>query len=121
MQDPHPFAKSHEAPWGSWEVLLTEPGHQVKRIHVKAGKRLSYQTHAKRSEHWFVVQGSGLAVLGGKDIPLSAGQSLDVPVGAPHRMGNPGNSELIFIEVQRGDYLGEDDIVRLDDDFGRVR
>ena len=88
---------------------------------VKAGNRLSYQTHSKRSEHWVVVRGQGLAVLNDKEVSLLPGESLDVPVGVAHRMGNPGKEELVFIEVQLGSYFGEDDIVRIQDDHGRTR
>jgi mannose-6-phosphate isomerase len=116
--DPH--AKSDVRPWGRWEVVLEEPSYRVKRIVVLPGKRLSYQTHKRRSEHWVVVGGRGLATLDGRQVPLGPGDSVDVPLQAPHRMANPGTEDLVFIEVQRGSYFGEDDIVRLEDDFGRA-
>ena len=106
-------------PWGSYTVLATAADHQVKSITVDGGRRLSYQTHQHRSEHWHVVAGSGLVTLDGADIAVAPGSTVDVPVGAPHRIANTGDVPLVFIEVQRGDYFGEDDIVRLDDDFGR--
>ena len=107
-------------PWGRWETLLTEPQYQVKRITVKPGKRLSYQTHAKRGEHWIVVQGEALVTLDGRALRLKPGQSIDIPVKAAHRAANEGSRDLVFIEIQRGDYFGEDDIVRLEDDYGRA-
>jgi mannose-6-phosphate isomerase len=91
----------------------------VKRIEVLPGKRLSYQKHAQRAEHWFVVEGTAKVTLDDEEITVRAGESIDIPVGAAHRVENPGEENLVFIEVQRGSYLGEDDIVRLQDDFGR--
>jgi mannose-6-phosphate isomerase len=107
-------------PWGSYEVLAHGERYQLKRIVVLPGRRLSYQRHARRAEHWFVVAGQGEVLLDGDKIPLQPGDAIDIPVGAAHRMSNPGASELVFIEVQTGSYFGEDDIVRLEDDFGRV-
>jgi mannose-6-phosphate isomerase-like protein (cupin superfamily) len=109
-----------ERPWGSYTVLDHGDGYQVKHIEVLPGKRLSYQKHAHRSEHWVVVQGQAIVTLDGQDRSLAQGDTVDVAVGAAHRIANPGDSRLVFIEVQRGDYLGEDDIVRLADDFGRA-
>jgi mannose-6-phosphate isomerase len=109
-----------ERPWGHYTVVDQGSGHKVKRIAVSAGKRLSYQIHSRRSEHWFVLQGLGRATLDGVDILLRAGSSVDVPVGVAHRIENRGSVELVFIEVQHGDYFGEDDIIRLEDDFGRI-
>jgi mannose-6-phosphate isomerase len=111
--------KYDERPWGSFTVLDEADGYKVKRIEVLAGKRLSYQKHARRAEHWFVVRGTARVTLDGEEITVRAGESVDIPTGAAHRVENPGDELLIFIEVQRGDYLGEDDIVRLEDDFGR--
>jgi mannose-6-phosphate isomerase len=110
-----------ERPWGNFTVLDEGAGYKVKRIVVWPGKRLSYQKHAQRAEHWMVVGGQAKVTLDGKDIILQLGEYVDIPVGAAHRIENPGSEDLIFIEVQRGDYLGEDDIVRLQDDFGRVQ
>jgi mannose-6-phosphate isomerase len=107
-------------PWGTYTVLDEGGLFKVKRIEVLPGKRLSYQKHAKRAEHWFVVEGSALVTLDGRELTLPTGAAIDIPVGAAHRVENPGTSLLVFIEVQRGDYLGEDDIVRLQDDFGRT-
>ena len=106
-------------PWGSWEVLKDEMKFKVKKIVMSPGQRLSYQRHQRREEHWMVTQGEALVVLDGKDVPLKAGQAIDIPKGAAHRVGNPGDKQMVFIEVQRGDYFGEDDIERLDDDYGR--
>jgi mannose-6-phosphate isomerase-like protein (cupin superfamily) len=94
--------------------------HKVKRIVVDPGKRLSYQSHAKRSEHWFVVTGTAKVTLDGVDHVVEAGQAIDIPVGTAHRCENPGTEPLVFIEVQYGSYFGEDDIVRYEDDFGRA-
>lgn len=106
-------------PWGFFEVLSDGEDHKVKRITVYPGKRLSYQRHSRRSEHWHIVAGEAVVTLDGRDIPLAAGQSIDIGTGAAHRVANPGADEVVFIEVQRGDYFGEDDIERLEDDFGR--
>ena len=109
-----------ERPWGSYTVLDDEPGHKVKRIVVQSGQRLSYQRHEHRSEHWFVVAGTARVTLDGKDHELSAGDAIDIPAGTAHRIENPGSGDLVFIEVQHGTYFGEDDIVRLQDDYGRI-
>ncbi len=106
-------------PWGKWEVLLDEPTYKVKRITVLPDKRLSYQKHFKRQEHWFVVAGEALVTLEGKEIRVKAGEAIDIPQEAAHRIANQGAAPLVFIEVQRGSYFGEDDIVRLQDDYGR--
>ena len=108
-------------PWGSFTVLDEGRGYKVKRIEVLAGKRLSYQRHARRAEHWMVVAGAARVTLDGGDIVVGCGETVDIPVGAAHRIENPGTDTLVFIEIQRGDYLGEDDITRLEDDFGRVQ
>jgi mannose-6-phosphate isomerase len=107
-------------PWGTFTVLDEADGFKVKRIEVLPGKRLSYQKHAQRAEHWVVVKGRALVTLDDCDILVEAGRAIDIAVGAAHRVENPGAELLVFIEVQRGRYLGEDDIVRLQDDFGRV-
>ena len=106
-------------PWGTYTVLEEDRSFKVKRIEVLPGKRLSYQKHAQRAEHWFVVEGTAKVTLDDEEITVRAGEAIDVPVGAAHRVENPGEENLVFIEVQRGSYLGEDDIVRLQDDFGR--
>jgi mannose-6-phosphate isomerase len=107
-------------PWGSFTVLDEADGYKVKRIEVLAGKRLSYQRHARRAEHWMVVAGSARVTLDGQDVSVSVGETVDIPVGCAHRIANPGEEMLVFIEIQRGDYLGEDDITRLEDDYNRT-
>src|SRR5688572_14514048 len=107
-------------PWGTFTVLDEGDGFKVKRIEVLPGKRLSYQKHAQRAEHWMVVKGTAKVTLDDRDVIVEAGQAIDIAVGAAHRVENPGAEPLVFIEVQRGGYLGEDDIVRLQDDFGRA-
>jgi mannose-6-phosphate isomerase len=109
-----------ERPWGSYTVLDEAHDHKVKRIVVHPGKRLSYQRHAKRAEHWFVVVGSGTVTLEGSDVEVRAGTAVDVDLGSAHRIANTGQDDLVFIEVQVGTYFGEDDIERLEDDFGRL-
>ena len=108
-------------PWGTFTVLDEGKDFKVKRIEVLPGKRLSYQKHSQRAEHWIVVQGIAKVTLDGREVLLKAGQAIDIAIGAAHRVENPGAEDLVFIEVQKGAYLGEDDIVRLQDDFGRVR
>lgn len=109
-----------ERPWGTYMVLDEGEGYKVKRIEVRPGKRLSYQRHARRAEHWFVVAGEAKVTLDDREVTVRAGEAIDVSVGAAHRVENPGAGPLVFVEVQRGDYLGEDDIERLQDDFGRT-
>jgi mannose-6-phosphate isomerase len=108
-------------PWGSFTVLDEGEGFKVKRIEVLPGKRLSYQRHARRAEHWFLVAGEARVTLDGGERLARVGEAVDIPVGSAHRIENPGAELLVFIEVQRGDYLGEDDIARLEDDFGRAK
>jgi len=95
------------------------PGFKVKRIVVQPRQRLSYQTHAHRAEHWTVVAGKATCVIDGTEVRVGPGQSVDVAVGQPHRISNGEDDVLVVIEVQFGDYLGEDDIVRLEDDYDR--
>ena len=106
-------------PWGSFTILDEGAGYKVKRIEVLPGGRLSYQKHARRIEHWMVVQGAARFTLDGAERIVRVGETADIPIGALHRVENPGPDPLIFIEIQRGDYLGEDDIVRVSDDYGR--
>jgi mannose-6-phosphate isomerase len=109
-----------ERPWGSFEVLSDEPSHKVKRLTVRPESRLSYQRHAHRSEHWFIVSGRGLATIDGTPLEVSPGVAVDVPRGAAHRIENTGDEMLVLVEVQHGASFDEDDIERLDDDYGRV-
>jgi len=108
-------------PWGTFTVLDEGPDFKVKRIEVLPGKRLSYQKHSQRAEHWFIVRGTAKVTLDDREIYVSSGEAIDIPLGAAHRVENPGSEMLVFIEVQRGTYLGEDDIVRLQDDYGRTK
>lgn len=112
--------KFDRRPWGTFTVLDDRDGFKVKRIEVLPGKRLSYQKHSQRAEHWFVVHGTAKVTINDREINVSAGNAIDIAIGDAHRVENPGNELLVFIEVQRGSYLGEDDIVRLQDDFGRT-
>ncbi len=112
--------KFDRRPWGTFTVLDEGNNFKVKRIEVLPGKRLSYQKHSQRAEHWVVVQGTAKVTLDDRDTMVATGQAIDIALGSAHRVENPGADTLIFIEVQRGSYLGEDDIVRLQDDFGRV-
>ncbi|MCZ7534370.1 MAG: phosphomannose isomerase type II C-terminal cupin domain [Acidimicrobiia bacterium] len=109
-----------ERPWGNYTVLGGGDGFQVKTIVVHPGKRLSYQRHQHRAEHWVIVSGVGRVTLEGSDSDIAPGDTVNVPKGQLHRMANPGTDPLIFVEVQLGDYLGEDDIERVEDDFGRA-
>jgi mannose-6-phosphate isomerase len=110
----------YHRPWGFYVILSDEADHKVKRIVVKPQKRLSLQLHHKRSEHWYVVSGEAEMTLGEATLPLKSGDVVDIPVETAHRVKNPGSENLVFIEIQTGSYFGEDDIVRMDDDFGRV-
>lgn len=101
-------------------MLDDAAGHKVKRIEVRPGKRLSLQKHSRRAEHWIVVAGTALATLDGETRVVHVGESVDVPIETVHRVANDGADPLIMIEVQYGTYFGEDDIVRFEDDFGRV-
>ena len=110
-----------ERPWGIYTVLDDDaPDHKVKRLVIHPGKRLSYQLHHKRAEHWFIVAGVAQVTLDGKEIEVPAGQAIDIPLGSAHRVGNQGDVDVVLIEVQHGTYFGEDDIVRIEDDFGRA-
>ena len=116
--DTHP--ENDHRPWGFYVILADEPDHKVKRIVVYPGKRLSLQRHFRRAEHWLVLKGQAVVTLDHQEIKLGPGQATDIPLRTAHRIHNPGSEPLVFIEVQRGDYFGEDDIERLEDDFGRV-
>src|SRR6266545_2835059 len=109
--------KFDRRPWGTFTVLDEGEDYKVKRIEVLPGKRLSYQKHSRRAEHWVVVQGSAKVTLAGHEIIVGKGKAIDIGIGAAHRVENPENEMLVFVEVQLGSYLGEDDIVRLQDDF----
>jgi len=114
-------AESEEhRPWGYFSVLADEPSHKVKRIVVYPKQRLSLQRHRNRMEHWYIVEGSAVVTIGEDEIPIKRGQSVDIPSGAWHRITNRGEENVVVIEVQRGDYFGEDDIERAEDDYGRA-
>lgn len=108
-----------QRPWGSWQVLDEGDGFKVKRIVVTPHSRLSYQRHEHRSEHWVVVSGKATCVIDGGTVVAGPGDALDVGTGQAHRICNEEDEPLVVIEVQRGEYTGEDDIVRLEDDYGR--
>lgn len=117
-----PLIKMHVTvyrPWGSYTVLEEQAMFKIKRITVKAGARLSLQLHHHRSEHWVVVKGTALAEINGEEILCTENQWAVIPCGARHRLSNPGKISLELIEIQRGSYLEEDDIIRLDDVYGR--
>lgn len=114
------MTQENHRPWGHYDVLASAPDHQVKSITVAPNKRLSLQKHDRRSEHWVIVRGEAVATLDGRDIRLGVGDHIFIGAGSAHRMANPGPKPLVFVEVQIGDYFGEDDIVRFEDDFGRV-
>ncbi|WP_047244158.1 mannose-1-phosphate guanylyltransferase/mannose-6-phosphate isomerase [Chromobacterium subtsugae] len=118
----HPAYLSHRTtprPWGHYTVLEEGGNYKIKRIVVKPGASLSLQMHRHRSEHWIVVSGAALVVNGAEERRIEANQSTFIPAGEKHRLANPGRIELVMIEVQSGDYLGEDDIVRFSDHYGR--
>jgi mannose-6-phosphate isomerase len=107
-------------PWGGFSTLEEGPGYKVKRLVVEPGHRFSLQKHRRRAEHWVVVAGSPRVTINGKARRLKPRQAVTVPRGAWHRAENPGRTPVVIIEVQHGPYLGEDDIVRRQDDYGRA-
>ena len=119
MTDKEKEKNENHRPWGFYDVLSDSPDHKVKRITVYPSGRLSYQRHGRRSEHWYIVRGEALVVLDDREITLKIGESVDIPQGSKHRVMNRGSDDLVFIEVQTGDYFGEDDIERFEDDYGR--
>ena len=114
--------KYDRRPWGSYTVLDEGENFKVKRIEVLPGKRLSYQKHLHRAEHWMVVRGTARVTLNDEIHDLEENGAIDIAIGDKHRVENPDKNEtLIFIEIQKGGYLGEDDIIRFEDDFGRIK
>ena len=109
-----------ERPWGSFTVLDDQATHKVKSISVQPGCRLSYQLHQRRAEHWFVISGLATVTVDGAEVEYGPGAYADIPLGSAHRLENRGTEPLVIIEVQYGDYFGEDDIIRLSDDYGRA-
>lgn len=108
-----------DRPWGKYYVLLDTPTYKVKRIEVLPGHRLSYQYHHYRQEFWTVVAGEAMVILDEMQHTVKYGESIFIPQGAKHRIENRSTELLVFIEVQTGTYFGEDDIIRLDDDYAR--
>ena len=107
-------------PWGSYTVLEEGPRFKIKRIVVRPGASLSLQKHRHRSEHWVVVAGTARVTNGSEERLVGVDESTYIPAGTPHRLSNPGRIDCVMIEVQSGDYVGEDDIVRLEDHYGRA-
>ncbi len=111
--------ESEERPWGRFYVIHDEPSYKLKRIEVDPGGRLSYQYHHKRSEAWTIIEGVGTITLDGKIMDYSKGETILIPQGVKHRIHNSGKQKIILIEVQTGTYFGEDDIIRIEDDYNR--
>lgn len=114
-----PFLEEAVRPWGKYQKFYQEEGVWVKRVEVNPKARLSLQKHLHRSEKWIIVAGQGLAIIETREIPVTSGTVVDVPLGAVHRIGNTGEKLLVFIEVACGKHLSEDDIIRIQDDFAR--
>ena len=113
--------ETSERPWGRYVVISDEPNYKLKRIEVNPGHRLSYQYHNQRSEVWTIVQGSGEIIIDGKKSTIRYGECVKINKHSKHRIINNSDSVLVFIEVQTGTYFGEDDIVRIEDDYNRVK
>jgi mannose-6-phosphate isomerase-like protein (cupin superfamily) len=113
------IGESETRPWGAWHILDEGEGFKVKRINVNPHARLSYQTHEHRAEHWTVVTGKATCVIDGQTLVAGPGESVDIAIGQAHRIINEQDEPLVLVEVQLGHYTGEDDIVRLEDDYGR--
>ncbi len=116
----HTMEEMINRPWGYFQILKDEPEYKIKKIAVKPNGCLSLQRHQRRSEHWFTLDGTGVATVGDKIFPLQKGATADIPEGTVHRLENTGNIDLIIIEIQTGTYFGEDDIERLEDRYGRI-
>ena len=114
------FIESEKRPWGSFYVVHDEKEYKIKRIEVLPGKRLSYQFHTKRSESWTIVKGIGSITLDGKVKDYKQGETILIPQGVKHSIENKTNKTIVFIEVQTGSYFGEDDIIRIEDDYNRL-
>jgi mannose-6-phosphate isomerase-like protein (cupin superfamily) len=111
---------SDERPWGKWEIIALGDNYKVKRITVKPGERLSLQKHKIRKENWTIVSDGCYMTLNDKTFKVDVGETVIINPGDIHRVENKGKKELIFIEVQTGEYLGEDDIERIEDDYNRT-
>jgi mannose-6-phosphate isomerase len=114
------YIETEERPWGRYFVLHDEPNYKLKRVEIDPKQRLSYQYHQKRSETWTIVQGTATITLNGVEYSYTTGETVLIPVGTKHRIENKTNQLLVFIEVQTGTYFGEDDIVRIEDDYNRT-
>jgi mannose-6-phosphate isomerase len=114
------YQNKDQRPWGFFCVISDEKTYKVKKIVVYPGKRLSLQRHKYRNEHWFILSGQATVTLGTTSVALLSGESVDIPKGFLHRIENTGPDDVSYIEIQTGDYFGEDDIERIEDDFGRV-
>ncbi len=113
------YLSSEQRPWGKFFVIQESNDHKIKQIEVNSGHRLSYQYHNKRSEVWVIIQGQGKVCLDGDYKKYKKNDIIIIPKGMKHRIENSGVDKTIFIEIQTGDYFGEDDIVRLEDDYNR--
>lgn len=108
-----------ERPWGTFSVIRDTTNHKIKELRVKPGHRLSYQRHSCRSEHWFILQGSAAVIIDDVAYVVYKNMSIDIPCGSWHRIENHGNEDCVLIEIQTGQYFGEDDIELAQDDYGR--
>tara|TARA_B100000579_G_C22145472_1_gene538485 strand:+ start:135 stop:488 length:354 start_codon:yes stop_codon:yes gene_type:complete len=113
--------KTFERPWGNYTVICNNTYYKLKRIEVNPGQRISYQYHSKRSEVWTIIKGCGEVTIDGEKKKLCYGDSIKIKIGSKHRIKNHSDSILVFIEVQTGTYFGEDDIVRIEDDYNRIK
>ena len=113
------YLETEERPWGRYFVIHDEKNYKLKRIEVESGQRLSYQYHQQRSEAWTIISGEAFITLDEVSVNYVQGQTIIIPQGTKHRVENKGKSLLVFIEVQTGNYFGEDDIIRLEDDYNR--
>lgn len=114
------FVPDNIRPWGRYEVIDSGDGFQVKRITILKGQSVSYQRHQRREEFWIIVHGIAIVTLNDVDTSHGSGEVIHVKIKDKHRIGNTGDGDLVFIEVQMGDYFGEDDIERFDDQYGRT-
>ncbi len=115
------YIEVEERPWGKFYVIHNELLYKLKRIEINPSGRLSYQFHKKRSEAWTIIKGIGLITLDGIKKKIKPGETVIINQGVKHRIENQGTDKLIFIEVQTGSYFGEDDIIRIEDDYNRVK
>jgi mannose-6-phosphate isomerase len=113
------YLETEERPWGRYFVIKDEINYKLKKIEVEPGQRLSYQYHFKRSEAWTIIEGEAIVTLDGIENKYTKGETVLIPQGMKHRVENKSTNLLVFIEVQTGSYFGEDDIVRIEDDYNR--